>query len=177
MPSPIGHALGGMACGWLIGGRSSMSRKKSPWADAAVFGILGALADIDFAFGTHSTYSHSVGACAVVGITALIWLRGHATLALAATAAYASHLVLDWLGNDGTPPIGITALWPFTNEFYQSDLHWFMAIRRRYWLSNFWSHNVQALAWEIVLLGPLAALIWWTRVRPNAGSVTSISLP
>jgi membrane-bound metal-dependent hydrolase YbcI (DUF457 family) len=146
--------------------------------------MLGALADVDFAFGSHSTYSHSVGACAVVGITALIWLRGHATLALAATAAFGSHLLLDWLGSDGTPPIGIMALWPFTSGFYQSDLHWFMAIYRRYWLSGFWSHNLQAVAWEIAILAPLAATVWWLRVRRNARpedgateSVTPISLP
>lgn len=187
MPSPIGHALGGMACGWLVGGRLSVRPNQPRWADTARFGILGALADIDFVFGTHSTYSHSVGACAVVGISALVWHRGQraATLALAVTAAYGSHLLLDWLGSDTTPPIGIMALWPFTSEFHQSDLHWFMAIRRRDWPSSFWSHNLQAVAWEIAILAPLAAAVRWLRVRPSpragqadgADSVTSISLP
>ncbi|MBI1876505.1 MAG: hypothetical protein HYZ58_08485 [Acidobacteria bacterium] len=167
MPSPIGHVLGGMAGGWLIGGGSSVSRTTSPWADAAVFGIVGALADIDFLLGIHSQYTHSLGACGVVFAATLVWLRGSVRLALAATAAYGSHLLLDWLGHDGAPPIGIMALWPFTSTFYQSDLHWFMAISRRYWLSGFWPHNLHAVAHEIAILGPITGLIWWWRARPN----------
>jgi hypothetical protein len=73
--------------------------------------------------------------------------------------------VLDALGDDTTPPIGIMALWPLTSEFYQTDLRWFMAISRRYWLPGFWTHNLLAVAWEVVLLAPVAAAVAWLRRR------------
>lgn len=165
MPSPIGHALGGMACGWLAGGRAPHWKKQ-----AALFGALGALPDLDFLFGTHSTYSHSIGACAAVlviaGLAATDCSRRW-RVAVAAAAAYGSHVLLDWLGSDTTPPIGILALWPITGGYYQSDLHWFLAIRRQYWLDTFWADNLRAIAWEIILLGPAAALAWRWRTLPR----------
>ena len=85
--------------------------------------------------------------------------------ALAVAAAYGSHLLFDWLGSDTTPPIGIMALWPFSGAFVQSDVHLFMAISRRYWLANFWSHNLTAVAWELALLGPPTLVVWWWRSR------------
>jgi hypothetical protein len=98
-------------------------------------------------------------------------------MALAAGAAYGSHILLDWMGSDDTPPIGIMALWPFTDAFYQSDLYWFMAISRRYWLANFWTHNLTAVFWEIVLLGPLAAaIVWWRHRRPPRVGVAGIAV-
>jgi hypothetical protein len=74
-------------------------------------------------------------------------------------------VLLDWLGSDDTPPIGIMALWPLTDGFYQSDLYWFMAISRRYWLPGFWTHNLTAVFWEVVLLAPLAGVMVWWRYR------------
>ena len=131
-----------------------------------MLGALGALPDVDFLFGTHSTYTHSLGAAAVVGILACVIARPPRTpIALAAAAAYLSHILLDWLGDDTTPPIGIMALWPFDSGFYQSDLRWFMAISRRYWLSSFWTHNLAAVAWEVAYLGPIAAALAWWRSR------------
>jgi len=85
--------------------------------------------------------------------------------ALAVAAAYGSHLLFDWLGSDTTPPIGIMALWPLSDAFFQSDVQLFMAISRRYWLANFWSHNLTAVAWEVGLLGPPTLVVWWWRSR------------
>ena len=41
-------------------------------------------------------------------------MPGSARLALATGLAYATHTLLDWLGTDASPPIGIMALWPFS---------------------------------------------------------------
>jgi membrane-bound metal-dependent hydrolase YbcI (DUF457 family) len=117
VPSPIGHVLGGVAAGWLVGGR----RGAPGWRrEAALFGLIGAAPDIDLLFGTHSTYTHSAGAVGLTALAALIVTRGRRPrIALACAAAMASHVLLDWLGSDTTPPIGIMALWPFTRDFYQ----------------------------------------------------------
>ena len=86
MPSPIGHVLGGLAAGWLVAGRSTaapgVARARSSGGRtrsigrAVLFGVLGAAPDLDLLFGTHSTYTHSVGAVALTAGAALLWTRG-----------------------------------------------------------------------------------------------------
>jgi LexA-binding, inner membrane-associated putative hydrolase len=188
MPSPLGHALGGLAAGWLIAGRptrraSSSSPGASPPArlrdrvarvlrdptllqSVAWFGALGMLADLDFLIGRHSHHTHSVAAVALVGLAvlSLVGWRSWA-VALAAAAAYSTHLLFDWMGHDTSPPIGILALWPVSDQFYQSSLHVFDAISRRYWLAGFWSHNLRAVAWELLVLVPVVALVARFRTR------------
>lgn len=173
----MGHALGGLAAGWLVRGVAAARAPGSSgtgWrrlladgtfrTQAVLFAVLGMLPDIDFLFGMHSMQTHSLGAAIAVGIAGFALLRhDRALTALGCACAYASHVLLDWLGDDTTPPIGIMALWPITGDFYQSDLHWFMAISRRYWLPNFWTHNLQAVMWEVLLLAPAAALAFWLR--------------
>jgi len=38
-----------------------------------------------------------------------------------------------------------------------------MAISRRYWLPGFIQHNLLAIAREVAILAPIAALLWWRR--------------
>lgn len=180
MPSPIGHALGGALFGGVFAGRPTPGAgERSAWRrwgrDALVLAAVGLLPDLDFVLGAHSRYTHSLGAIVAVGFVA--WLatrrappRFNRSLAwaFAAGAAYGSHVLLDWLGSDTSPPIGIMALWPLADGFYQSDLHVFMAISRSYRLADVWSHNLTAVAWELALLGPPTFVVWWwrSRVRP-----------
>lgn len=84
----------------------------------------------------------------------------------AVMAAYASHTLLDWLGTDWSPPIGIMAWWPFSSDYYESHLHVFRAISRRYWLPEFLTWNARALAGELAILLPLTALVFFARRRP-----------
>jgi inner membrane protein len=175
----VGHALGGTLAGWLAqgsgGGDARRPARFSGWLGAGapwlrqvlVFGLLGIAPDLDFLLGLHSRYTHSIGMAMLVGLVA--W-RASAQFrwGLAALAAYGSHILLDWLSNDTTAPIGIMALWPFRAGFYQSNLHVFMAVSRRYWLPGFVLHNLTAVAWELVLLGPPTLLVWWWRRRRPA---------
>lgn len=171
MPSPVGHALGGLIAGWLIAGRRTPGPRPDPpevsWRRAALFAGLALAPDLDLLFGTHSTYTHSIGAVLIVGLAALLTTRGRRpALALACAAAWGSHLLLDWLGADSTPPLGIMALWPFTNDFYLSPVPVFNAISRRYWLPDFYRHNTIAVLRELVFLVPLAWLSWRIAGRP-----------
>lgn len=172
MPSPIGHMLGGVIAGWLIAGREGSSRNPSAgglparraWRQAATFAAIGTAPDLDLLVGTHSTYTHSIGAVALTAFSVFLWYRGRRLrLALACGAAVASHIVLDWLGSDSTPPIGIMALWPFTGEFYQSPFFVFMAITRRWWLPQFYTWNLVAALREVAILGPIAFVAWTLR--------------
>lgn len=169
MPSPIAHALAGVAAGWIVdpplrrNGRGAAER-------AIAFSVLGMAPDLDLLFGAHSGPTHGLGAAVLVGLVAWLCLgalgRGRSgTTAGACALAYASHTLLDWLGTDSSPPIGIMALWPIGRDYYESPLHVFMAISRRYWLPEFWTYNLRALVRELAILLPLAALVFFTRRR------------
>jgi len=173
MPSPVGHALGCFAWGWLAARSSPLER---PLLAGLVFAGLGVVPDLDIVVeGTHRLYTHSIAAVGAVALLAAISLRaagprvsrpgGAVTLVVAATAAYASHLLLDWLGDDRSVPYGIRALWPFTDAYFQSHLRWFPPVERRYWLPGFWTANLRAIGWELLILAPLAAFAIWTRTR------------
>ena len=144
------------------------------WREGALFGALGAAPDLDLLARAHSTYTHSVGAAAIVAALAYV-LRGSrpARWAIACGLATASHVLLDWLGSDTTPPIGIMALWPISPEFYQSPFCVFPAVSRQVGHWSFVSVNTGAVVWEIVILVPLAILVgWWRdrRARSSAGA-------
>jgi len=173
MPSPLGHALGGLAAAWLIAPpRSVVSRThvgglraSGPFAAAAV------APDLDLLVGTHSTYTHSIGAVGLVLAAAVVWTRADLRWSLALAAAYTSHLLLDWLGSDATSPVGIMALWPFRADHYLSDAFLFDSISRRYWLGwTFVAQNATAILREIAILGPLALVAYLLARRRSVGA-------
>lgn len=156
MPSPLGHAIGAVAAGWAVKGQPRRST-------ALLYAAVGVAPDLDLLVGTHSTYTHSVGAIAIVFVAAWASTRFRsARPAAAIAAAWASHLLLDWLGSDTSVPIGIMALWPFTTAHYQSSFYVFDAISRRYWLPEqfVWGNLLAALK-EVVTLGPFAVTAYW----------------
>ncbi|MBA2603817.1 MAG: metal-dependent hydrolase [Acidobacteria bacterium] len=173
MPSPLGHALAGAAAGWAIAPSASVSldRERSRmWRQGALFALAGMLPDLDLLlFTVHRGPTHSIAAAAIIGLVvgtaSRRWRAG-----LAAGAAYGTHVLLDWLGTDTAPPIGLMVLWPVTDNYFQSDAHLFQAISRRYWQHHFWDHNLRAVGWELVMLVPPAAVALWVRLRRLEGA-------
>jgi membrane-bound metal-dependent hydrolase YbcI (DUF457 family) len=194
VPSPLGHVIAGVATGWLVSGAPRRAALDDPACRAAlVFGPLGALPDIDLLFGAHSGPTHSIGAALIVGVAVaiikIVWHLQHpgtlapsapwhpqhpgtlapwhpGTLIVSCVLAYSSHPLLDWLAQDTMPPIGVMALWPFSRAHYESDLHVFMAISRRY--SQGWPfvrHNVLAVLRELAILLPVLGLVAALRGR------------
>jgi len=169
MPSPIGHALAGMAVGWAIADPVVAPRRRA--VEPVIFGAVAAAPDLDLLIGLHRMQVHSIGATLVVLVVARLTLGlGQWRLALALAAAWGSHLVLDWLGNDTSAPFGLMALWPFSDAYYQSSLRLFDAVSRRYWLpQEFIWHNLAAAMKEVVIIGPFAlaafGLARWRRMR------------
>lgn len=175
MPSPVGHALGGIACGVLISRRGG-------WRLFVWFALAGALADLDLLLPLqHRGPSHSI-AMAVL-MLAVAYVVGRTlrrdgmgptpgAVALGIGSAYVSHVLLDWLGSDTASPRGVMAFWPFSHAFHISGLDLFDRIERRYWRPDFWERNAIALLREIVILGPvtwLAQRIGGTG-RPGSGT-------
>ena len=137
-----------------------------------LFASLGVLADIDFLFGVHSAYTHSVGATMVVGVVGVVATlldRKHSgRFAIAAALAYGTHILLDWLGSDTVAPLGVMALWPLTTDYFLSGLYWFPSVCRQYRELGCWWNNLASIGWEIAFLGPLAVGVLYLNRRSRS---------
>ena len=186
MPTPIGHALGGVAAGCFVVAVSAVAPRWGRWAGAfelrllgssprrgaAALACLGLFADLDLLLGMHRGVTHSVGAMLVAAVLAAALARNaRPYVAAAAAAAYGSHIVLDWLGTDPGAPHGVMALWPWSTEYYLSAAHLFLRVCREYWLADCWRHNLLELGRELVILTPvtLAAVIAARRALRQPG--------
>src|SRR5947207_11048808 len=175
MPSPIGHALAGVAVAWAgqrrtptpdRRGQTHPGRTGSPnlAPTVVVCAVLAALPDIDLVLpGFHRTYTHSLTAVIVVTIVAAA-MTGKVTrwrTALTCGAAYASHLLLDWLGADDFPPFGIQALWPFSRRWFISGWDVFpQTARQHFFTLPIIRQNFAAVAQELAILLPILAVVW-----------------
>ncbi|MCI0410427.1 MAG: metal-dependent hydrolase [Acidobacteria bacterium] len=165
MPTPVGHALAGLAI--YASGRRPRLREDWPFAAAVVGSAL--LPDVDFVLGffvgrnLHHHFTHSLGATAFYFLACL----GPCGLGRSGwlTFAYASHLLLDLFSKDTAPPFGIQLLWPVSAGFYISPVLVFDDVWRGSLAMLFGWHNWLAVGREVLLLGPLAALAWRWRAR------------
>jgi membrane-bound metal-dependent hydrolase YbcI (DUF457 family) len=165
MPSPIGHALGAMAAGWLA---ATPSRPGRPLAvQAGLLALIGAAPDLDLLIHHHRAETHSVGAAVIVA-TLVAWRRWpigatRPRIWAAACAAWLSHLLLDMTAVDTSAPFGIMCWWPFSRVYVHTGVNLFEGIYRHWWEWSFWTHNTLAVSWELALLGPAAAAVWFIR--------------
>ncbi len=175
MPSPIGHALGGLAAAWaadLVPGDRAWRRHDSQLT--ILCGALGVAPDLDLIVGGHRTATHSIGAVVMVaagaGVIAAWTRRPVMRVALMCAAAYATHLVLDWLAVDPSAPYGIQAFWPFSDHWYISGVDLFLATERRMLISSrSLAVNAAAVAREVIVLGPVTLALWLIRVKAVTG--------
>jgi inner membrane protein len=171
MPSPVGHIIAGVATGWVTQAWPGVSRPGRAAASSIPFvcALLALAPDVDLLLlASHRTVTHSLGAVVAVAlVTAGIarWRRWPVAASVAmAVVAVGSHLVLDWLGRDPSAPVGIMALWPFSDRYYVSGVDLFMEVSRRYWMfDEIVAHNAKAAAREMALIGPFAAAAWYAR--------------
>ena len=173
MPSPIGHALGGAIVGLLVAPRNRTRSPNPPDPPDLPYLVLCVIAacapDIDFAWGRHNMETHSLFAAGAAGL--VVWLATRRPrLALACALAWTSHVLFDWLGSDDSPPLGVTALWPFSGNFYFADAYVFEAISRRYAEPGFWQQNIWAVTKELLMLLPPAAILWRHRSHRKNGT-------
>jgi membrane-bound metal-dependent hydrolase YbcI (DUF457 family) len=174
MPSPLGHGLAAVAAGWGIAGLLAAGRAQ--WTQIAILVAIGVAPDLDLLWGRHSRETHSLGAALIVASVAA-WQRWpvastRTRIWLAVCAAWLTHPLLDAMSSDTSIPIGITAWWPLSSEFYTTGWDLFGPISRRYWLENFWSINFASIGRELVLLGPVAAVVWWVRSSRASARLT-----
>ena len=201
MPSPIAHALGGVAVAWiadllpgrpagypsghpfgnLSGNLSGNPAAADSWRLPLACAGLAALPDIDLLLPiAHRTVTHSLGAVAAVGLLMIIAtaVTGKVTprIALTCVVAYASHLLLDWLQTDPTPPHGLQLLWPISSTWFISGWNIFRPTERRHFLElATMKRNVVCVAQELAILVPVVAALWLVRVKTLARLAAEMS--
>jgi membrane-bound metal-dependent hydrolase YbcI (DUF457 family) len=149
-----------MTAGWLASRRPFRG-----WVTSALLlGCVALIPDLDLLWGAHHEATHSLVAITAAGVIAALVDR---SLAAPVAAAYGSHVLLDLLGADSTPPIGVMLFWPFSQAYIIAPWTPFPAISRRYWLPGFWVHNARAMLFELAVLGPLALVGWWISIDKN----------
>jgi len=195
MPTPIGHALAGIAAAWAAdlvpGDRAWRTASRfASWYARAGNGLtlgcacLAVVPDIDLVFlpfnpQGHRTVTHSVGAVLFVGLVAAVMAlrarRPVARVVLMCAAAYATHLLIDWMGADNFPPRGLQLLWPFSHAWYISDWDVFRQTARRQITSpTIIRLNLLAIAQETAILLPIVVALWSVRVKALAGLATEL---
>jgi len=186
MPSPIGHALAGVAIAWTMTPRAETSESLHHTASTATVGngrddgpwqpltwlcaALAALPDADLLTPwPHRTVTHSIGAVVMIFIIATLvtrWVtvRQGARIVLACTVAYASHLLLDWLAIDDHWPYGLQILWPLSDRWFISRWDIFLQTARPHVFSAAaMAVNLRAATREVLILGPILGLVWIAR--------------
>lgn len=162
MALPIAHAAAGYLVHRAAHRGPSRGEPAKVWRRVALFMLIGNLPDFDFLVGfvlgrpglVHRGVSHSVLAAVAFGLLAG-WVarrwRNEPFLpnAVAFGAAYASHLLVDWLTIDTRPPAGGQFLWPFSDAYYSSPIPifgeiWIDGITRSGFLGT-------VLAWQTVV--------------------------
>jgi inner membrane protein len=168
MPTPLGHAVAGVVVHAIVHRRDPQglaSRGRLALAvGAATAPDLDLLAKLVDGVNHHQTVTHSLGAAALAALAVLAVALARrvpraGALARAAGIAWSSHVLLDWLAVDTSPPIGIMALWPASHGFYHCPVSLFLAIARNLTPATV-LHDLLALAWEMLVLGPLAWAAW-----------------
>ncbi|MGE5360956.1 MAG: metal-dependent hydrolase, partial [Bacteroidales bacterium] len=155
-----------------VGRRSFLARVADSITPLAVAcAVLAVSPDFDNFFHTHRTWSHSLGAAAIVWII-VACVAWRARLPIVGTAgicaaAYGSHVLLDWLGRDDGPNGGLMVLWPLTTDFYKSGANLFLEldVHPRANLVSLLVRNVPAFTRELAILLPPFVLAWMLRAR------------
>lgn len=170
MPSPVAHTLAAYAIMVSLDPSLTSTRQKNSLALGAAF-VFGSLADADFVvahfttqpFLRHHYFSHSIPFMLL--FTVACWLalklagRGSpAKWAGLFGAAYSSHLLLDYMTEDGSFPYGIPLLWPLTHRHFVAPINIFYSIHRGTWQAIFSPENLHALLVEVVVMLPVALL-------------------
>lgn len=176
MTTPAGHTLFAFIAYLLA---PHKGRKESLF----LFGVLlfaAMLPDFDYfpvlwgdftlANLNHQGFSHSILFALLAAIALAYvagWLRCGKSMQLLPfiLTASLSHLLLDYLTFDGRDPIGIMLLWPFSDARFNSPVSIFGGIIKGSFSDVVSLHNVGVVLQEILVLGPVALVVWFIAVR------------
>ena len=182
MCSPVGHCLAALA----IGIKVEKKQLTLKYFSFCVFS--GCAADLDFLVGWyygdlngyHHLGSHSIFAALLYGLIVYVALRNFGNShnpdepsiwPVAGGLMYLSHIVLDWLAEDTSEPVGIQLLWPLSEQFMASPISIFPRFMHEadgadvlgMFVGLFNWHNFTVVIIEIVIFLPLVLMTLWSK--------------
>jgi len=180
--SPVAHSIAGFWTFLLLTARSKMRlitacRRYLPQLILLV--VVANLADVDFLFGLHRGFTHSLAIAVLVALgVGCVW-RIAGTFWRSVTLyflAYSSHLVIDLctgtkLGWNASGS-GIDLFWPWKKEF-SSPLILIVGVRHKDFPTLFSTANLQSSLYELLMLGaitPVLVALWVRHQRKRAMS-------
>ncbi len=173
----FGHVAVGLLIGQLHGGGGERAGDQRPsLATMAAFAGLALLPDADVimvAFWTsdrgvlgHRGASHSFPVALVIGLLIAYVMQRHGwpvvRTAVMASAAVASHAVLDLLGEGGR---GLPVLWPFAEMRFHSPVRIFPDAPR--WPATLSGPGITNIAIEMLVFSPLTVYALWPQLATN----------
>ncbi len=183
MATPVAHSLVGLAVGlarflprWRAG-RKLAAAAGAAWPSLLACVLLANAPDVDYLFGLpagdlnryHQTVTHTLVWVGCVTVAVGFAERGRAGRASAglALALLASHLLLDWLTVDRSPPVGQMLAWPVSDRLFHAPFAFIPPPAKADWAGVWSAHNLVVGLAEALLTAPLVLLgLWWKR-RPD----------
>jgi membrane-bound metal-dependent hydrolase YbcI (DUF457 family) len=137
--------------------------------------LLANLADVDFLFGIHRGFTHSLAVAVFVALAVSCVWQIAGTFWRSATLyflAYGSHLVIDLftgakLGWNASGS-GIPLFWPWKREF-SSPLILIVGVKHKDFPALFSMENLQSSSYELLILGVITAALMVLWVRHQKG--------
>jgi inner membrane protein len=179
MPSPIGHSL----MGYIIC-RATIRPIVSHHWKLITFCVFAANApDLDFLPGLlagdlgryHHGPSHSIAFAVFFGILAGAFFSRRIYAFGMGFSLYLSHVLLDYLVQDPSPPLGVPLFWPFNHEYYMASFAFYRAFNYPGSLAEpiistiFSFHNFLSMMTEVLFLLPVLVFVSWYK-RSTLGS-------
>jgi membrane-bound metal-dependent hydrolase YbcI (DUF457 family) len=181
MPLPVAHSMMGFAI-TEVAEAANVRLTNKKWLNVSIFVALASLPDADFLPGFllgepnryHQWFTHSLGFATLAGLCGglFYWRRQNhiaenperfGLYGMFIALAVLSHLVLDLLTWDLSPPKGIMLFWPFDKNHY--DLRWdfFLACKRdnnsaTFFSSLFSAYNLKVVLREFFIMAPVIGL-------------------
>jgi inner membrane protein len=171
LPSPVGHSLAGVCGYFLVRKWPSLYRREYLLVGAI---LIANLPDLDILplllfeiRSVHRQWTHSLVAAAgfaiLFGGLSSRWNGRGIFYGTWGGAVYLSHILLDMLLDDPSPPHGVKLLWPFTNSYFIFSFTPFASFSYGNPDVNiiemfFLPHNLATMARELFLLTPWVAL-------------------
>jgi len=181
MPLPIAHSMMGYAIA-EVAEATNVRLTNKKWLNVSIFVTLANLPDCDFLFGFllgepnryHQWFTHSLGFAFLAGVagTLFYWRKKHLAenpdrfrlYGMFIGLAVLSHLVLDLLTWDATPPKGMMLFWPFDRNHYDVRWDFFLSSRRDNVSTTFFSsllswYNFKIVLREFLIMAPLVGVV------------------
>ena len=157
----FGHVAVGLLIGQLHGGGGERAGDRRP-----SLGTMVAFGTADRGVLGHRGASHSLPVALVIGLLIAYVMQRYGwpvlRTAVMATAAVASHAVLDFLGEGGR---GLPLLWPFAEMRFLSPVRIFPDAPR--WPATMSGRGLTNIATEMLVFAPLTVYALWPRLATN----------